>query len=111
MKTANRILVYIVFLWVLTVSSLSHELPMVEPETVGLSTERISRIDKAMETHVAQQKIAGGVTLLARHGKIAHLGVYGMDGCRSRKADDARHYFSHCVDDETGHECRCNDAL
>ena len=31
-----------------------------------------------METHVAQQKIAGGVTLLARHGKIAHLGVYGM---------------------------------
>ena len=85
MKTANRILVYIVFLWVLTVSSLSHELPMVEPETVGLSTERISRIDKAMETHVAQQKIAGGVTLLARHGKIAHLGVYGMMDVEAEK--------------------------
>ncbi len=66
----------IVFLLVLTVSAFSHELPMVEPEAVGLSTERLSRIDKVMEMHVAQQKIAGGVTLLARHGKIAHLGAY-----------------------------------
>ena len=78
MKKADRILVHILFLLVLTVSALSHDLPMVEPEAVGLSTERISRIDKVMETHVAQQEIAGGVTLLARHGKIAHLGVYGM---------------------------------
>ena len=78
MKKADRILVHILFLLVLTVSAFSHDLPMVEPEAVGLSTERISRIDKVMETHVAQQKIAGGVTLLARHGKIAHLGVYGM---------------------------------
>ncbi|MCY4571060.1 MAG: serine hydrolase [Candidatus Poribacteria bacterium] len=78
MKKTNRILVHISFLLVLTVSVHSHELPMVEPEAVGLSTERLSRIDKVMETHVAQQKIAGGVTLLARHGKIAHLGTYGM---------------------------------
>jgi CubicO group peptidase (beta-lactamase class C family) len=78
MKKADRILVHILFLLVLTVSAFSHDLPTVEPEAVGLSTERISRIDKVMETHVAQQEIAGGVTLLARHGKIAHLGVYGM---------------------------------
>ena len=51
---------------------------MVEPEAVGLSTERLSRIDKVMEAYVEQQKIAGGVTLIARHGKIAHLGTYGM---------------------------------
>ena len=78
MKKADRILVHILFLLVLTVSAFSHELPMVEPEAVGLSTERLSRIDKVMEMHVEQRKIAGGVTLLARHGKIAHLGAYGM---------------------------------
>ncbi len=78
MKKADRILVHISFLLVLTVSAFSHELPMVEPEAVGLSTERLSRIDKVMERHIAQQKIAGGVTLLARHGKVAHLGTYGM---------------------------------
>ena len=78
MKKTIRILVHISFLLVLTVSAFSHGLPLVEPEAVGFSLERLSRIDKVMETHIAQQKIAGGVTLLARHGKIAHLGVYGM---------------------------------
>ena len=78
MRKTGRILVHILFLLALTVSAFSHGLPLVEPEAVGLSTERVSRIDKVMETHVAQQKIAGGVTLLARYGKIAHLGVYGM---------------------------------
>ena len=76
---------YIAFLWVLTVSSFSHELPLVEPEAVGLSTQRLSRIDKVMEMHIAQQKIAGGVTLLARHGKIAHLGTYGMMDVEAEK--------------------------
>ena len=78
MKKADRLFVYISFLLLLTVSVFGDGLPMVEPEAVGLSTERLSRIDKVMEAHVAQQKIAGGVTLLARHGKIAHLGTYGM---------------------------------
>ena len=85
MKKTGRILAYILFLMVLTVSAFSHELPMVEPEAVGLSTERLSRIDKVMEAHVAQQKIAGGVTLLARHGKIAHLGAYGMMDVEAEK--------------------------
>ena len=66
------------FLLVLTVFAFSDSLRMVEPEAVGLSTERLLRIDKVMEKHVAQQKIAGGVILLARHGKTAHLGAYGM---------------------------------
>ena len=78
MKKTGRILVYISFLLMLTVSAFSHELPIVVPEAVGISTERLSRVDKVMEKYVAQQEIPGGVTLLARHGKIAHLGTYGM---------------------------------
>ena len=78
MRKTYRFFVYISFLLLLTVSVFGDGLPMVEPEAVGLSTERLSRIDKVMEAHVAQQKIAGGVTLLARHGQIAHLGAYGM---------------------------------
>ena len=78
MKKINSLLVYISFLLLLTVSVFGDGLPMAEPEAVGFSTERLSRIDKVMEAHVADQKIAGGVVLLARHGKIAHLGAYGM---------------------------------
>ena len=78
MKKTRGILIYISFLLILTVSVFGDELPMVEPDVVGFSTDRLSRIDKVMEAHVADQKIAGGVVLLARHGKIAHLGAYGM---------------------------------
>ena len=85
MKKADRLFVYISLLLILAVSAFGDVLPMVEPEAVGLSTERLSRIDKMMETHVAQQKIAGGVTLLARHGKIAHLGTYGMMDIEAEK--------------------------
>ena len=85
MKKANRLLVYISFLLLLTVSVFGDGLPIVAPEAVGLSTERLSRIDRVMETHVAQQKIAGGVILLARHGKTAHLGAYGMMDVEAEK--------------------------
>ena len=85
MEKANKILVYILFLLTLTVSAFSHELPMVEPEAVGLSTERLSRIDKVMEKHIAQQKIAGGVILIARYGKIAYLRAHGMMDVEAEK--------------------------
>lgn len=84
-KKTGRILVHVSFLLMLTASAFSHGLPMVEPETVGLSTERLSRIDKMMEAHIAERKIAGGVILLARHGKIAHLGAYGMMDVEAEK--------------------------
>ena len=85
MRKTDRILVYISFLLVLAVSAFGDGLPMAEPEAVGLSTERLSRIDSVMEAHIAQQKIAGGVTLLARHGKIAHIGTYGMMDVETEK--------------------------
>ena len=85
MRKTDRLLLHISFLLVLAVSAFSHDLPMVEPEAVGLSTERLSRLDKVMEAYVEQQKIAGGVTLIARHGKIAHLGSYGMMDVEAEK--------------------------
>ena len=85
LKKTNRILVYILFLSVLTVPAISQDFQMVEPETVGLSTERLSRIDRVMEKHIAERKIAGAVTLVARYGKIAYLGAYGMMDVQAEK--------------------------
>ena len=84
-KKMGRIFVNISFLLMLTASAFSRGLPMVVPETVGLSTERLSRIDKVMEKHISEQKIAGGVILLARHGKIAYLGAHGMMDVEAEK--------------------------
>lgn len=85
MKRTLRTLVHISFLLVLTAAVFSSGLPVVVPETVGLSTERLSRIDKVMEKYISDQKIAGGVILLARHGKTAHLGAYGMMDVEAEK--------------------------
>ena len=53
-------------------------LPRAEPEQVGMSSERLKRLDKVMQRYVDNQRLAGAATLIARRGKIAHLGVYGM---------------------------------
>ncbi|HFB98181.1 MAG TPA: class A beta-lactamase-related serine hydrolase [Bryobacterales bacterium] len=63
---------------VVSISAAAQVLPRVEPEKVGLSSERLARIDSLVEQHISQGDLAGAVTLIARHGKIVHLGVYGM---------------------------------
>ena len=48
------------------------------PEDVGLSSDRLARIASAIQKSVDDGRIAGGVSLVARHGKIAYLQAVGM---------------------------------
>ena len=48
------------------------------PQKVGLSSARLDRLDGAVETLVSNKQIPGAVTLIARHGKIAHFKALGM---------------------------------
>jgi CubicO group peptidase (beta-lactamase class C family) len=56
---------------------LSRNLAVVTPEEVGMSTERLSRLSRAMQELVDQGRLAGIVTMLVRHGKIAHFETFG----------------------------------
>jgi CubicO group peptidase (beta-lactamase class C family) len=62
----------------LTVAATAAELPTARPADVGLSAERLARLDAAMQAEVDAGRKAGIVTLIARHGRIAHLEAYGM---------------------------------
>lgn len=53
------------------------DLAQVSPESVGFSPERLRRIDENMKRLVDEKQVAGLVTLLARHGKVAHLNAVG----------------------------------
>jgi CubicO group peptidase (beta-lactamase class C family) len=44
---------------------------------VGLSSSRLKHIDALMRAFIDRGVIAGGVTLLARQGRIAHLSAHG----------------------------------
>ena len=47
------------------------------PAQVGLSPERLARLDEYIKSQVAGGQLPGAVTLLARHGKIVAFNSYG----------------------------------
>jgi len=59
-------------------SNTNYKLPMAEPEEVGFSPERLARISAAMQRHIDNRECPGIVTLVARHGKVAHFEAHGM---------------------------------
>jgi CubicO group peptidase (beta-lactamase class C family) len=60
-------------------------IPQVPPEQVGLSPDRLNRIRPAMERAIANGEMAGGVGLIARHGKIACFEMWGMSDREAKK--------------------------
>lgn len=65
--------------------SLSVSAQSVRPESVGLSSQRLERITELVEDNIAQGNITGAVTLVARHGKIAHLEAQGVMDLETRQ--------------------------
>jgi CubicO group peptidase (beta-lactamase class C family) len=55
-------------------------------ESVGMSTERLSRLNAAMKRLVDDKQVAGLVTLVERHGKIVHFNAVGQQDLRTRDA-------------------------
>jgi CubicO group peptidase (beta-lactamase class C family) len=63
------------------------------PEALGLSSARLERLSEALENYVDDQQVAGSVTLVARHGKIAYLEAFGLRDIESRSAMQAGTIF------------------
>ncbi len=52
-------------------------LPTGRPEALGFDRSRLARLDSVMQRFVDSGRVAGVVTLIARHGRIVQLGAYG----------------------------------
>jgi CubicO group peptidase (beta-lactamase class C family) len=59
-------------------------LPSATPEEVGMSSQRLTRIDDFVERHLEAQHFAGAVTVIARHGKVVQFEAYGMQDIESK---------------------------
>jgi len=55
----------------------AQELPAAKPEFVGLSSERLERITAKVQQTIEEKRIAGAVTLVARHGKVVYFKSQG----------------------------------
>jgi CubicO group peptidase (beta-lactamase class C family) len=62
--------------------SISKSLPLSEgsPESVGMSSERLSRIDMMLTKSISDGEIPGAVALVARKGKIVYFKAFGTAG-------------------------------
>jgi len=77
---AQRILVKAIVvpcLLTLGATTLAEDLPFDKPENVGVSTDRLQRMNTAMQRYIDKELLAGTVTLVARKGKIVHLESQG----------------------------------
>ena len=67
------------FAFMLVVPSLraAEDVTVVDPESVGMSSERLQRINAFVAEYIDANQIAGAVTLVARKGKVVHYDAQG----------------------------------
>ena len=92
MTRLRTILVVVLALLTLPLSSAVRDaatdasgLPIAAPEEVGMSSERLERLSRAMQGYIDRQEVAGTVTLIARRGKVVH---YEAQGWRDVENDE-----------------------
>ena len=77
-RGTTRSLIAIIAAALMSLSVWAGELPTSSPEAVGMSSERLLRINAAMQRHIDAGDIQGAVTVVARRGKVVHFETHGM---------------------------------
>lgn len=72
-QSRRLVLCLILPLWLV-----AQRLPTANPESVGLSPERLDRIAAEVQHRIDEKRIAGAVTLVARKGHVAWFKAQGM---------------------------------
>jgi CubicO group peptidase (beta-lactamase class C family) len=79
-----RMLLAGAFLFGLSGTAASQELPRATPESVGMSSERLDRLGSAMQHLVNTRYIPGAVTMVLRDGKVIYEDAVGHRDIESR---------------------------
>lgn len=68
-----------------------------ETDNAGMSSVRLERLERLNQWYVDEGKLAGAMTMVARHGKIVHLstaGTYGVDNDKPLSEDTLFRIYS-----------------
>ena len=72
----KALLIASLFFTVLPVSA--EELTTAKPEAVGLSSEKLGKVDRIVERLIASNRLAGATVIILRHGKVAYFKAFGQ---------------------------------
>ena len=81
-RTGAFLLLSLLIVLQLTAASVSRA----KPEDVGMSSERLQRIDQMLERRIAKGEITGAVAIVARKGKVVHLTAKGVMDLETKQA-------------------------
>ena len=70
--------VIVVLLLFFPVRALADDLKFAKPHTVSMSEEKLDKINQLFRRKIEEGEIVGGVTMVARRGRIVHVGLHGM---------------------------------
>ncbi|HUQ87079.1 MAG TPA: serine hydrolase domain-containing protein [Vicinamibacterales bacterium] len=62
----------------LAVALTAASLPADKPEALGLSSERLLRINQMIQGYIERGEISGAITMVSRRGKVAHFEAQGQ---------------------------------
>lgn len=68
------------------IPAFAQEVPTGTPESVGLSSEKLKKVDAVVEDLIAKKKLAGAIVMIAKDGVVAFTGVYGKMDLEADKA-------------------------
>ena len=61
------------------------DIDIVQPETVGFSSDRLAKVTEFVEREIADGNLVGTVTLVARHGQVVHFEATGRNGLEDER--------------------------
>lgn len=64
----------------------AQEIPKAKPEDVGMSSPRLQTLSATLDGYVKNERLAGGVALVLRRGKVAYLHAFGERDRESKSA-------------------------
>lgn len=73
-----RHLTALLTLWLLSFIGVAADLPRADPESVGISSERLQNVKKVFDARVQAGDFPGYVALVARKGKVVFHEAYGV---------------------------------
>lgn len=82
MKIYTRLLLTSLLI-VTPVPTLAQVLRRANPDDVGMSLERLARLNSWLQEYVDEGKVAGSVVLVARHGNVVFQEAYGYSNLES----------------------------